>query len=330
MFRVPRDHDGKGVVCPACRVMLRLPGPDDVLMPLVVPPRAAPAEVVEEIEYEDEEEVAREGMDYKFIIALAVPALLVLGLFAWWMMPDPAGPRDGPPSAAPSAGSVPLAVEQEPAVRTLVLELESVVKAFLDAPDAVAALRQVRDPERIAPKLEAWLAGKPYVAPGFREFLGESAASGSTGNLITVQVRTGNFEVREITLFGKAGAFKVDWESWAGWSEMSWEDFQSERPTEGKWFRLTLSRVDYYNFAFKNELEWSSYRLDSPDGSTSLYGYVPRTSQLDQEIRPVDETERVKLLLKLRYPPDQPSGNQVLIEGVSGQEWVELAPPEAP
>jgi len=335
VFRVPQDHDGKGVVCPACRVMLRLPGPDDVLMPLVIPPRAAEPEVVEEMDFEaeDDEEVANEGAggDYKFMIGLALPGLLLLGLFAWWMMRDPAEPRSRPPIVVSSASSSPTGGVREPAAKPLMLELETVAKAFLEAPDLAAVLRHVRDPEKTAPKLEAWLAGRPYVAPGFHELISKSVAtSSSAGKLITLMVRTGDFEMRDLVLVGEAGSFKVDWESWVGWSEMSWEEFQSERPAQGKWFRVTLSRVDYYNFAFKNELEWSSYRLDSPDGSASLYGYVPRTSQLDQEIRPVDESEKVKLLLKLRYPADQPTGNQVLIEAVSGDAWVELTPPEAP
>ncbi len=333
MFRVPQDHDGRGVVCPACRVMLRLPGPDDELTPLVIPPRAAEPEVVEEIDFEADEEVANEGTggDYKFIIGLAVPGLLLLGLFAWWMMPDPVEPRSSPRIAVPSAGSVPGGGTREPAAKPLMLQLEAVAKAFLEAPDVAEVLRHVRDPEKTAPKLEAWLAGKPYVAPGFHELISKSVATSSfAGKLIMLKVRTGDFEMRDLVLVGDKGSFKVDWESWVGWSEMSWEEFQSERPAQGKWFRVSLSRVDYYNFAFKNELEWSSYRLDSPDGSTSLYGYIPRTSQLDQEIRPVDEEERVKLLLKLRYPTEPPTGNQVLIEGVSGDGWVELVPPEAP
>ncbi|RYD23361.1 MAG: hypothetical protein EOP87_26570, partial [Verrucomicrobiaceae bacterium] len=51
VFRVPRDHDGKGVVCPACRIMLRLPGPDDELPPLMSQPAAGMAEQAEVEEY---------------------------------------------------------------------------------------------------------------------------------------------------------------------------------------------------------------------------------------------------------------------------------------
>lgn len=36
VFRVARDHDGKGVVCPSCHRLLKIPGPDDVVPPLLV------------------------------------------------------------------------------------------------------------------------------------------------------------------------------------------------------------------------------------------------------------------------------------------------------
>lgn len=330
VFRVPQDHDGRGVVCPACRVMLRLPGPDDELVPLVIPPSALP-EPVEEIEDDegyDEPPARGAAGDWKFIASLVVPALLLLGGFAWWMMPDDEPARSAPLAAIPPS-AVP--VVPEPAARTMILKVEAAVRGFLEAPTAAEALRHVRDPERTRPKLEAWLAGRPYAAPGFHEMLGETvAASGETSHLMTVQVRTGDFELREIVLVEAGDELRVDWESWVGWSEMPWADFERERPPEPKWFRVILSRVDYYNFAFKDDAEWSSYRLDAPDGTASLYGYVPRTSKLAQQIRPVDEGGKVKLLLRLKYPPDALSGNQVLIDEVAGQEWVAPDEPEKP
>jgi len=330
VFRVPQDHDGRGVVCPACRVMLRLPGPGDELVPLVIPPSAAP-EPVPEIEVDEEEEAAPAEVagDWKFIASLVVPALLVLGGFAWWMMPGGEAERSSdrapvPPVAAP--------IVPEPAARTLMLRLEEAVRAFLEAPTAAEALRHVRDPEAIRPKLEAWLAGRPYAPPGFHELLTDTVATshGGAGEMITVQVRTRDFELREIVLVEADGGLRVDWESWVGWSEMSWADFEREKPEQPKWFRVVLSKVDYYNFAFKDDTEWSSYRLDAPDGTASLYGYVARAGELDQRIRPVDDAGSVKLLLRLKYPPGALSGNQVLIDGVAGQQWVAPAGREAP
>lgn len=333
VFRVSRDHDGKGVVCPACRIMLRLPGADDETPPLLTPSSDEDSEHLEEIEAgggDDHHHDSGSG-NLKFLLSLAVPALVLLALFAWWMAPDPVKPATAGPLPADPPVKTAEPVAEAAAPKSLVLEIESVVKSFLTAPSAEEALRHVRDPDKTAAKLETWLAGKSYTAPGFREIVGDSVASNdATGKIFTVNVRTGDFELREIVVLGTEGNLKVDWESWAGWSEVPWEEFQSKRPVEGKWFRVELSRVQYYNFGFKDESEWVSYRLISPDGSGSLYGYVPRISPLDEKIRPVDENGKVKLLLKLRFPADSASNNQVIIEAVSGQDWVDLPGSESP
>ncbi len=315
--------------------MLRLPGQDDVLPPLLTPPPDDAEDRIDEIEADEEDELPRGGggRDLTFILGLVVPALALLGVFAWWIAPGPARPAN-PATANPLPGAaMPAAakVEVAPAAGSVIPDVESVVKAFLEAATPEEALRHVRDPAQTAPKLEAWLAGKPYTAPGFREIISDSVTGGGeAGKLLTGQVRTGDFELREIVLFSQDGGFKVDWDSWVGWSEIPWEEFQSKRPVEPKWFRVELSRVDYYNFAFKDESEWVSYRLDSPDGSDSIYGYVRRTSSIDEKIRPIDSGGKVKLLLKLKFPADAPSGNQVLIDDVAGQGWVELPGPPAP
>ena len=44
VFRVPRDHDGKGLVCPSCRMILRIPGSSDQPQPLVIPMKSVPGQ----------------------------------------------------------------------------------------------------------------------------------------------------------------------------------------------------------------------------------------------------------------------------------------------
>jgi hypothetical protein len=329
VFRVPQDHDGKGVVCPACRIMLRLPGPEDETPPLKSEGLPEGAGELEEIEAGNDDDMPAGGSDWKFLLGLAVPAIALLALFAWWMAPDDSSPpviaQVPPVVPGDTAGEIP-----QPAPQSMVLEIESVVKAFLGASSEEEVLLHVRQPDRTAPKLKAWLAGKPYVAPGFREMIGDSVSATGDKSLLTVTVRTGDFELRQIVLLESEGTLKVDWESWAGWSEMTWKDFQATRPEDGKWFRVELSAVDYYNFDFKDEDQWVSYRLDSPDGKDSLYGYVPRNGGLDQKIRPFEENLKVRMLLKLKFPAGGTSGNQVVIEAVTGQEWVELPVAENP
>lgn len=325
VFRVPRDHDGTGVVCPACRIMLRLPGPDDQLPPLVTPSSEL-AEPVEVEDYDDavdsDEAVTAAHSDRNFMAMLAVAAVMLVALVAWWMMPEkkvPAPVVETPPLPSPAAAGG-ITVETP---KPLLLEIESVAKAFLEAPTRDDALALVVDPAAAAAKWDAWLAGESYAAPGFQGLVGEPVTTGTgEGAVSVVQARTGDYKLHEIALIKREGRLKIDWDSWAGWSEMSWEAFRQEKPAEPKLFRVELSGVEYFNFAFRDDREWSSYRLDSPDGMESVFGYVSRTGELDQRLRPADPGAKSKWLLKLKFPPNSTQDNQVLIDSIVADGWV--------
>jgi hypothetical protein len=326
VFRVPQDHDGAGVVCPACRIMLRLPGPDDELPPLVAP-QAGVAEPVEIEEFEEDtdtaEDVAAARSDRTFIATLAVAGVALVGLVAWWMMPDEKAPAvvvdAPPPPVSTSSTSDPV-----DAPKPLLLEIEATVKAFLSAPTREEALKWVLDPATTAARWSAWSGDESHVAPGFQGMVGEPVTTGiGEGAVSHVQVRTGDFKLRGIALVKREGKLKVDWDSWAGWSELSWADFKKQKPVEPKLFRVVLSSVEYFNFDFRDDREWSSYRLDSPDGMSSLYGYVKRTGELDQQLRPVDPGAKSRWLLKLKFPPGATQEDQVLIDSIVAEGWVD-------
>ena len=313
--------------------MLRLPGPEDELPPLMAQPAVGVAEPVEAEEYDDEmasdEAMTAARSDRNFIAILAVAAVFLVGIVAWWMVPEKKVPAPVTETAAPSSAQPAAASTETPGSVTvappkpLVIEIESVVKTFLEARTREDALAVVVDPDATASKWDAWLAGESYRAPGFQGIVGEPATLGTgEGASSSVQVRTGDFKVREIALLRRDGHMKVDWDSWAGWSEMSWEDFRTKKPVEPVLFRVQLSDVEYFNFDFRDDNEWSSYRLESQDGMESLYGYVPRTSSLDQRVRPVDTKEKIKWVLKLKFPPDATRDNQVLIDSVVAEGWL--------
>ena len=179
------------------------------------------------------------------------------------------------------------------------------------------------DPAATAPKWDAWLAGETYAPPGFQGIVGDPVTTGvGEGAVSVVQLRNGAYKLREIHLIKRDGRLKVDWDSWAGWSEMSWKEFRAKKPVEPVLFRVQLSGVEYFNFGFSDDREWSSYRLDSRDGMEFLYGYVPRTGDLDQRLRPADPGEKTKWVLKLKFPPDASRDNQVLIDSVVAEGWL--------
>ncbi len=338
IFRVPRDHDGKGVVCPGCKVMLRLPGAEDEPGPLLAPRREAPDTAADEAEHEEAGPTGEGEGDgtLRLIAMMAVPGLLLLGLFAWMMMPDkdaPAAAAAVPGESAPAAEeeAEPAAEEAPPAPRapSEMVQMEETARKFMEAPTQEEALALCFRPEAIREKAAEWYAREPYEAPGFQGTT-DNLAETAVGKLriTSLGVRTGDFDPRHIALVQTPEGFRVDWESWVGWSEMSWEDFKAQRPAEPKRFRAISSASDYYNFGFKDETEWISFRLESPDGMHFLYGYAPAGSDLAARLRPLDGVEKRPVILELSYPPDGKADNQVIIGGISGDGWIDL--PEQP
>lgn len=267
------------------------------------------------------------------MLGMAVPGLLLLVGAWYWLKPDvkkPARPPAPVPTAVTTAEETDTPV-LSPAKKTmpdgveLLREVEAVVKAYMEAPTMEEALRFVHEPARAGERWKKWLKGEPYQAPGFRRVAEESLAV-ANDTLASIRALNADFEQQALALHFVDGKFLVDWESNAGWSEMTLDEFRREKPAEAKVFRVILSNVSYYNFGFSDELEWTSFRLDSPDGEQSIYGYVKRAGELDKKIRPADERARVPIMLRLRFPEGAPSDNQVLIEEQVGTGWVEDAP----
>jgi len=83
--------------------------------------------------------------------------------------------------------------------------------------------------------------------------------------------------------------------------------------------------VDYYNFEFSDERKWQSYQLRSPDGQHVVYGYVKRDSSADKELRPAEKNSGNLVTVSLKFPVGETSKNQVLIEQILADGWVEGA-----
>lgn len=204
---------------------------------------------------------------------------------------------------------------------TLLAEAEPLVTKFLKSTTVDEILPLVRQPEISGPRMRAFYPDGKIDPAGMSKF---NSAGGlySNGNFISVQITDSNLDERVITLVDTADGLKIDWESWANWSDMTWEDFLRTKPTTSHVFRVTLSTVDYYNFDFSDDVKWHSYRLLSPTGNKSLYGYALRGSSLDVRLQPTSETNRVNYMLSLVYPPNATSDSQVEIEGIVAEGWV--------
>jgi hypothetical protein len=161
---------------------------------------------------------------------------------------------------------------------------------------------------------------------GLRKF-NPSEQIRQSGNLISTTVRTNELDERLIVFIITPEGVQIDWESWEGWCEMSWQEFMSTRPAEGKIFRVKLNDTNYYNFDFSNESKWISYTLLSRDEKHQIYGYIERNSALEPELAGIQKSSDRFLTLSLKFPPNSTSNNQVIIERIVSDGWVTLDTP---
>jgi hypothetical protein len=349
VFRVPRDHDGHGVVCPNCRRLLKIPLPGDRPAPLMV---SLPTPGVEEAEQAAEEPHAGGDRRRKKRVRMTDDQLwdstaestqgssmnekrqmiwmlagggalfaLILGFVLEAML----GGKKSDSASVASAVVPPIA---QPAVLEKISDAaflsaaEQLARKFLEAKGVDEMLPLVRNPDTAAPRMRAFYPDGSIKAVGMAEF-NTNAFVIRMGSALYVRIRTVDSEDKFLAFFETADGLRIDWESWVAWSEMPWEAFMAAKPATAQVFRVKLSAVDYYNMDFADDAKWQSFFMESPDGSQTLYGYAEIGSTLSVNLKPPSDAERIQLTLSLRYPPNASSPNQVIIEKIISESWVE-------
>lgn len=360
VFRVARGHDGRGVVCPSCRRLLSLPLEGERAPELMLPAQSAaaaqpsPQEEIDTAQHEDPKDgrvkrrrrkrnkKAEELFDETFagkkrenpvLIRGVIASLVLVGVVLLIALLWPKRGDDASPTGTRNGGGKIVAVEPREAdpadavARNQVVsppmvegELVPVYRKFLSAKTMEDMAEFVLHPEITLPRM------KEFYAEGFSSVPFKSIVwspfNHRDGDWITIAIEDSDFEQRAISAKNEDG-WKIDWESWVGWSEMTWKELREKRPQTAKRFRVKVGDVVYYNFSFMEESKWNSYLLQSPDGQSSVYGYVPRGGELDAMLQQNDVDILRHFLLKLKFPDGAPSDNQVVIEEVITKGWLD-------
>lgn len=350
VFRVPRDHDGKGIVCPSCRRMLRIPTATDISSPLVTPshrkvldssegdtglqvlkkrrrerkPRSSDSHSWEQ--QQKSGHPVRHDSSRKQQLWIGGSVLFVLiaaGVFVslrTGQKPQVSQRQDLSPPLVTVKKADPVAGKRSEA--SFLSEAEPLTRNFLEAKTISELVPLIRHPEITEPRLRALYPENKIKALGMVKF-NSSGVISLRDKLTSLMVTTRDQLEMPLAFIETPQGLKIDWESWVGWSDMPWEKFLSTTPSSSQTFRVTLSEVNYYNFMFSDESKWRSYRLISPDEEHSLYGYVEKGSVLDQKICPSEDAKVVKLMLSLKFPVGADSSGQVEIENLVAEGWVE-------
>jgi hypothetical protein len=327
--------------------MLRLPGVEDVTAPLLEPlKRTAPEDAGGEAHGHRKRRRRRksgENLTWEHHVAGAhsrsgdrrqmrgflIGGVLLLGLLFAGLavfMKDQGQPRTVPQK--PVAGAE---MSRNPEVaaprgdQAVLAEAEPLAEKFLAATSVDELLPLVRHPEITGPRMAEYYPDGKVDAPGLAQF-NPTAQVSLLGNLRSIMVVTKDYDTKRLAVTETPGAMKVDWEAWVGWSEMPWDGFRKMKPVDAQVFRVTLSPVEYYNFAFSDDRRWQSYRLESPDREHSIYGYAEKGSPLDQRLRPNADEKSLPLMLSLKFPEGATADDQVEITRFVNDGWVEQDP----
>jgi len=207
-----------------------------------------------------------------------------------------------------------------------IARIEEAVKGFLTSDSIEKRLAFVRDPQRVKPLMKEYYGAEKFEPEGFEDL--NRAEIRHRGMFLTSFARIGDFSSGPIAVEriedGAEESYRVDWESWVGYCEMSVEDLIREKPTEAKLLRIMLRQGSYYNYGFSDDKKWAAYRLGFRNSDRTLLAYVRRDSKEGESL---DELFRdggsFPYTLKVRYPENARSGDQVEIVELLAQGWID-------
>ncbi|MEM7146649.1 MAG: hypothetical protein AAF591_16050 [Verrucomicrobiota bacterium] len=207
-------------------------------------------------------------------------------------------------------------------------EARDVVTAFLDAETFDDKIQWIRDVERVEPLMREYYGRRGIGKEPYRRLMDPAEAGmgwsffDMTG-LQFVLVEMENYTVRVLVMEFTDEGPRVDWESWVIYGENEWADFRREQPREPVLMRPIVMASDYYNFGYADPEKWACYRLTDPEQGDGIYGYVEKGSEID---RTLDELVAAKgsawPVLKVKWPEERRSGQQVEIVELLSERWV--------
>lgn len=267
---------------------------------------------------------------------IAGASMLVVVVVAIILSIMPKDQPQSPVAQAPQLITLPMTEEdeedqvREAALRQLKAEREAraVVEQLYQADSIEVLLPLLRPTEGVREKATQFHAVKPLKAGSMDEIEEISSIPNHDASAFFVQVRLNDYATEGVVVVKVGEKFLVDWESWVGWCEMSYETIREKKPTTPTEVRVIAEPTMYYNFDFPNssESEWQSYRLKFPDGQKELYGYIMRTSELNGLVAPASDQGAKSLVLRIRYRDESSHPSQVLIDSVVTDGWVKDLP----
>lgn len=243
-------------------------------------------------------------------------ALVLAGIF--WQRVGTSG-STGRDAALPQA-AVPLELQSGVDFRQ---DVWIAIKKFCAAPTAEALIPFIRDPERVGPNLlRYYSAENPWVplALGPQPDLSILEVH---RNFVVLQLPLADFATRPIALEKTPDGFRVDWESFTGYSELSWAELRRTRPRDPVLVRAVVRPTDYFNRDFTSANTHLAFQISDLNRDQVLYGYVPIGGEADLQLQKVLLNDpSVHAVIRVRYPENSTNDRQVEITEVLEKGWI--------
>lgn len=250
-----------------------------------------------------------------FMSVASLVLLLSLGGIFWYRLQH--APVDSSPTVR---GETPLELKPVGDFRDEVWE---VVQRFCAAPNPEALLPLIREPERVGPNLLKYYQSGNQWNPLALSTKPDLANLEVHRSFVVLPLPLADFSQRPIALEQTPEGFRVDWESFTGYSEISWADLRRTRPREPVLLRAVIRLSDYFNFDFPSSTTHRCFQLSDQSGENILYGYVPLDSDVEMQIKKIQLTApSVHAVIKVRYPTLSTSNRQVEITEVLEKGWI--------
>lgn len=326
VIRVPAGASGQAAICPACDRLFNISQGDSkkASSPILVKE--------DDDEYQADYEVnGKAGVKGKasgrkplLLLGVAVILLAVIGSFFWGSFSK---------AGKDSSGEItPTVVVEKTTDKAADQALEDAqyeqvvqtVRKFLSNEEVSTIGSMVRNPEVAIPRIDAHYKKHSWEATNvIANDIKVSFDSGSS--FVGVRVVDGRPTNNRMTLEKIGGEYLVDWESWVAWSEMEWESLLVKRPSEEKLVRIHCSEAEYYAGEYADDEKWLCLKLKHISSDGFVYGYVTRDLFSGAGLANLLLSEgKLKLTLKVKYPQNLTTQNQLLVTEVMYLGWVDM------
>ena len=215
------------------------------------------------------------------VSAISGLVVLVLAVIFWQRL---SRPRAGHVYPVASAGGQSLDLQFEADFRDQVWQT---VQAFCAAPSPETFLPLVREPERVGSLVKRFYTPENPWKPlplASRPDLSDLQVH---RNFVVFNLPLTDFGSHPIALEQTSAGFRIDWESFVGYSDLSWAELRRTRPRQPVLLRAVLKPSDYFNLDFPSAATHYCYQISDINSDHVLYGYVLLTSDSALQVQKI-------------------------------------------